>query len=107
MISHGNKNILGIIISAVDYEFAVAKIMECARENRRCRTTALAVHGVVTGALDRAHAGSFISCWLAQLDWMLRHTSTGPQPSSVIRRTSSVTKASSAFYEKCITLCTV
>lgn len=55
MINLGKRNLLGVAISAVDYEHAVAKIIEAAWNGRRCITTALAVHGVVTGALDRAH----------------------------------------------------
>jgi len=55
MIDRGRRNLLGIAISAVDYEYAVAKIIEDAQAGRRCATTALAVHGVITGALDRAH----------------------------------------------------
>ena len=55
MIDQGRRNLLGVAISAVDYEYAVAKIIAHAREGRRCATTALAVHGVITAALDRAH----------------------------------------------------
>ena len=55
MIDRGRRNLLGIAISAVDYEYAVDKIIEDAKAGRRCATTALAVHGVITGALDRAH----------------------------------------------------
>jgi N-acetylglucosaminyldiphosphoundecaprenol N-acetyl-beta-D-mannosaminyltransferase len=33
----------------------VAKVIDAARNGRRCATTALAVHGVITGARDRAH----------------------------------------------------
>jgi N-acetylglucosaminyldiphosphoundecaprenol N-acetyl-beta-D-mannosaminyltransferase len=55
MIDLGKRNLLGVAISAVDYEHAVAKIIEAAWNERRCITTALAVHGVVLGALDRAH----------------------------------------------------
>jgi exopolysaccharide biosynthesis WecB/TagA/CpsF family protein len=55
MIDRGAGNILGVRVSAVDYEFAVSKIMECARIGRRCTVSALAVHGVMTGALDSTH----------------------------------------------------
>lgn len=55
MIDLGKRNLLGVAISAVDYEYAVAKIIGDARSGRRCAMTALAVHGVITGALDRAH----------------------------------------------------
>ncbi len=55
MIDHGKKNLLGVAISAVDYEYAVTRILSDAKTGRRCATTALAVHGVITGALDRVH----------------------------------------------------
>ncbi len=55
MINRGKRNLLGVAISAVDYEYAVAKIIDAARSGRRYAITALAVHGVITGALDRAH----------------------------------------------------
>lgn len=42
-------------VSAVDYEYAVAKIIACAKAGRRCTMSALAVHGVMTGALDQTH----------------------------------------------------
>ena len=47
MIDYGKRNLLGVAISAVDYEYAVAKIIDAAQNGRRCATTALAVHGVV------------------------------------------------------------
>lgn len=55
MIDHGKKNILGVAISALDYECAVSRIIESAKAGTRCATTALAVHGLMTGALERAH----------------------------------------------------
>ena len=55
MIDRGKRNLLGVAISAVDYEYAVTRIIDAARGGRRYATTALAVHGVITGALDRAH----------------------------------------------------
>jgi N-acetylglucosaminyldiphosphoundecaprenol N-acetyl-beta-D-mannosaminyltransferase len=55
MIDLGKRNLLGIGISAVDYEYAVAKVIVAARGGRRCTTTALAVHGLITGARDRNH----------------------------------------------------
>jgi N-acetylglucosaminyldiphosphoundecaprenol N-acetyl-beta-D-mannosaminyltransferase len=47
--------VLGVGVDAVDYETATARIMACARSGARCVTSALAVHGVITGALDRVH----------------------------------------------------
>jgi len=55
MIDRGTGNVLGVRVHAVDYDFAVNKIMESAKAGRRCTTSALAVHGVITGALDSAH----------------------------------------------------
>jgi exopolysaccharide biosynthesis WecB/TagA/CpsF family protein len=55
MIDRGAGNLLGVRVSALDYEFAVSRIMECAQAGRRCTVSALAVHGVMTGALDRVH----------------------------------------------------
>ena len=55
MIDHGKKNLLGVGINAVDYEFAVTSIIKHAKAHERFATTALAVHGVITGALDRTH----------------------------------------------------
>lgn len=55
MIDLGKKNLIGVQIDAVDYEGAVARIMTAAHAKKRCTTTALAVHGVMTGALDACH----------------------------------------------------
>lgn len=53
MIDHGKVNLLGIGISAVDYEAAVSRIVSAAKERRAFGVSALAVHGVMTGVLDR------------------------------------------------------
>ncbi len=55
MIDKGKRNLIGINIDAVDYDRAVAKIVDCAHRQICCSTTALAVHGLVTGARDPAH----------------------------------------------------
>ncbi len=55
MIDLGKQNLLGVNIDAVDYEGALLRIVTAARNRRRCTTTALAVHGVMTGALDAVH----------------------------------------------------
>ncbi len=55
MIDQGKKNILGVWIDAVDYEAAVNRLVQAAKEGRKYTTTALAVHGVMTGALDAVH----------------------------------------------------
>jgi exopolysaccharide biosynthesis WecB/TagA/CpsF family protein len=55
MIDLGKKNLLGVQVDAVDYEAAVSRVMSAAHEGRRYTMTALAVHGVMTGALDSEH----------------------------------------------------
>jgi len=46
---------LGVNVSAVDYEAAVAKIIDAAENRRALGVSALAVHGVMTGAMDNTH----------------------------------------------------
>lgn len=55
MIDRGKRNVLGIRIDAVDYDAAVERILAAARERRPLAVSALAVHGVMTGVLDRQH----------------------------------------------------
>ena len=55
MLDFGKHNILGVGINAVDYKAAVEKIISAAREKRSFTVSALAVHGVMTGALDSIH----------------------------------------------------
>lgn len=55
MLNLGKKNVLGILIDAVDYEAAVSFVFERARQNRAAMISALAVHGVMTGVLDSEH----------------------------------------------------
>lgn len=55
MIHLGKQNVLGIGVSAIDYEAAVAAIIEKSKHRQPMTVTALAVHGVMTGALDPAH----------------------------------------------------
>lgn len=56
MINVGSFPVLGINIHAVDYEYAVQQIVSAARDRRSYAVSALAVHGVMTGALDEEHA---------------------------------------------------
>ena len=51
----GKKNIIGILIDAVDYEAALDFIFRAAEERRGATISALAVHGVMTGVLDSEH----------------------------------------------------
>lgn len=52
MIDRGKHSILGVGVNAIDYEGAVSRIIEAARAGRPLAVSALAVHGVMTGALD-------------------------------------------------------
>lgn len=53
MIDRGKQNVLGIRVNAVDYEAAVGHIITAARERKPLAVSALAVHGLMTGVLDR------------------------------------------------------
>ena len=55
MIDKGKKNVLGILVDAVNYEAAVSKILAAARARKPLSVSALAVHGVMTGVLDSTH----------------------------------------------------
>jgi N-acetylglucosaminyldiphosphoundecaprenol N-acetyl-beta-D-mannosaminyltransferase len=53
MLNRGKGNILGVLIDAVDYEEAVEIIVRAAKERKPAAVSALAVHGLMTGTLDR------------------------------------------------------
>ena len=53
MLNKGKRNIIGILIDAVDYEAATDFVLRAAREKRSAAISALAVHGLMTGVLDR------------------------------------------------------
>lgn len=55
MINRGKYSILGVNVHAVDYDFAVAKIVAAAQSKSPCAMSALAVHGVMTGFMDSVH----------------------------------------------------
>jgi exopolysaccharide biosynthesis WecB/TagA/CpsF family protein len=55
VIDRGKNNVLGVLVDAVDYDAATAKVLAAAREHRPLALTALAVHGVMTGVADAAH----------------------------------------------------
>ncbi len=55
MRNDGKKNVLGINISVIDYEGAVAAILKAGRSRKPLKVSALAVHGVMTGVLDPEH----------------------------------------------------
>ncbi len=56
MIDLGKHNVLGILIDALDYEAATAKIIAAARDHRPYPVSALAVHGVMTGLRHEVHS---------------------------------------------------
>lgn len=56
MINKGRYPVLGVMVSAVDYEYSVAQIISAAQDRRPFGVTALAVHGVMTGFDDAAHS---------------------------------------------------
>lgn len=56
MLDYGKYGVLGIGIDAIDYEAAVGRIVDAAEADQPMSVTALAVHGVMTGVLDRQHA---------------------------------------------------
>lgn len=55
MIDLGKHNLLGVNIAAVDYEAAVAKIIDAAENRLPLGVSALAVHGVMTGVMNATH----------------------------------------------------
>jgi len=55
MIDRGTFSVLGVNICAIDYETATQRILSAAHSQRALGVSALAVHGVMTGALDPAH----------------------------------------------------
>lgn len=55
MRNQGKRNVIGILVNAVDYEGALDLIFTAARKKRAFAVSALAVHGVMTGVLDRVH----------------------------------------------------
>lgn len=52
VIDAGKRNVLGVLVDAVDYEGAVERIATSAEAGRPCSCSALAVHGVMSGVLD-------------------------------------------------------
>ncbi len=55
MIDRGKRNVLGVLVDAVDYEAATDRVIRAAQERRSYAVTALAVHGVMTGVSDNEH----------------------------------------------------
>lgn len=55
MLNLGKKNIIGVLVDAVDYEAATQAILAAATQGSQLAVSALAVHGVMTGVLDIEH----------------------------------------------------
>ncbi len=55
MLDLGKQNVLGIGVNAVDYDAATDAIVRAAKNRSSFAVSALAVHGVMTGALDSEH----------------------------------------------------
>ena len=55
MIDKGKRNILGVLVDAVDYDGALERIVQAAKNRQPLSVTALAVHGVMTGVMDSTH----------------------------------------------------
>ena len=55
MIDKGKKNVIGILVNAINYEAAVSKILAAASAGKPMSVSALAVHGVMTGVIDSTH----------------------------------------------------
>ena len=55
MIDRGKREILGVLVDAIDYEATVERVRQAAEAKRVLGVTALAVHGVMTGVLDKVH----------------------------------------------------
>ena len=68
MIDRGKHNILGVQVNAIDYDAAVERIATAAHERRPLAASALAVHGVMTGVLDRQHRYRLNRCELVVPD---------------------------------------
>jgi exopolysaccharide biosynthesis WecB/TagA/CpsF family protein len=55
VLNSGKRSVVGILVDTVDYEAALEFTFRAAREKRGAAISALAVHGVMTGVLNREH----------------------------------------------------
>ncbi|MBP0028089.1 WecB/TagA/CpsF family glycosyltransferase [Roseofilum sp. Guam] len=55
MIDAGKRNILGVLVNVIDYEGAVAQVIQAAKAKKGLSVCALPVHGIMTGVLDNTH----------------------------------------------------
>lgn len=54
-MDHGKRNVLGVLVDAVEYPAAQRRVLEAARDRRPYGVSALAVHGVMSGVRDDVH----------------------------------------------------
>jgi exopolysaccharide biosynthesis WecB/TagA/CpsF family protein len=57
MTNKGKMNVVGVLVDAVDYEAATERVIAAASGLQPLSGAALAVHGVMTGALSKSHRG--------------------------------------------------
>ena len=55
VIDRGKRSVLGVQVNVVDYNATVRRIIQRAHQSKPYAVSALAVHGVMTGALDDEH----------------------------------------------------
>lgn len=55
MVNHGKRNVLGVLVDAVDYDVVIERVAAAAARGQGLTVGALAVHGVMSGALDPVH----------------------------------------------------
>jgi exopolysaccharide biosynthesis WecB/TagA/CpsF family protein len=55
MIDHGKRNVLGVLVDAVEYPAAEYRVLQAARDRQPYGVSALAVHGVMIGVHDDVH----------------------------------------------------
>ncbi len=55
MIDRGKRNLLGVNVNVIDYEGALARILDAAKNRQPLAVTATAVHGLMEGATDDEH----------------------------------------------------
>ena len=55
MLDAGKKNVVGILVNAMDYEAAVEFVVRAAKEKRNATVAAQAIHAIMMGATDPEH----------------------------------------------------
>jgi len=55
VIDRGKRNLLGVNVDVIDYDGALARILDAAKNRQPLAVTATAVHGLMEGATDAEH----------------------------------------------------